>query len=209
MRYIHLLIVPIFLGASFSLLTAAENVAVLAEEANSPIVKDLDLNGQLFQAILEDNELLIKELKEKGADINAQDEGGDTALIRSVIIGGPPEYIEKLLKAGAKVNIRNNDNDTVLEMLASYISCNTLLDHDIEGLSNIHKLLVAALQQEKKEEMRAQCKVRRMKEITVLLFCRKNSKELALLPNEVLGAIQQQLIALDEAEIMETLEKTQ
>jgi ankyrin repeat protein len=50
---------------------------------------------------------------EKGADINAQDERGMTALMWAAHMGDP-EMTRLLISKGAKLNIRNNDGFTAL-----------------------------------------------------------------------------------------------
>lgn len=56
---------------------------------------------------------LVRFLLEKGADINAQDKYGDTALMDAA--SDHPEVVELLLEKGADVNIRNKLGKTALE----------------------------------------------------------------------------------------------
>jgi ankyrin repeat protein len=56
----------------------------------------------------------VQEAINAGADVNAQDEHGWTALGATALSNPNPEVITVLLKAGADVNVRANDGLTVL-----------------------------------------------------------------------------------------------
>ncbi len=60
-----------------------------------------DINSALLVAVSNGNSARVKELLEKGADVNAKDQNGTTAL--TIATGyGYTEIIELLKKAGAK-----------------------------------------------------------------------------------------------------------
>ncbi|MBR5879374.1 MAG: ankyrin repeat domain-containing protein, partial [Akkermansia sp.] len=54
---------------------------------------------------------MVAALLKHGADINAQDEDGDTVL-HDAVIANEPEIVQMLLEAGADVSIRNEEGQT-------------------------------------------------------------------------------------------------
>ena len=58
----------------------------------------------------------ISALLQAGADVNAKNKDGDTALMLAAIRG--PMIVSVLLKAGADVNAKNNDGETALTLAA-------------------------------------------------------------------------------------------
>ncbi len=180
-------------------ISAAERDGYGSHYFDPDIVADLDIHGQLYKAILEDNEQLIQELKKKGADINVQAPWGETALMRNVGVGASFEVIKKLLNAGAKVGIKNEDTETVIDLID--VSLYKSYAEVLRDLFN--EVLKKEERQEKIEKLRAECKVRRSKEMSALLFCKKYCEGgLKNLSIDIVKIIHQQLIARDEAEIM-------
>ena len=64
---------------------------------------------------------------ENGANVNAKDEDGDTALAYAAIRGAPANVIKQLLNAGADVSIKNNHGKTAI-MLAKEQGKNQILE---------------------------------------------------------------------------------
>ncbi len=52
---------------------------------------------------------------EAGANVNARDDDGETALMRAAEKSSNPEVVAILLRAGANVNARDDDGETALE----------------------------------------------------------------------------------------------
>ena len=83
---------------------------------------------------IDDLQRLVKE----GADINAQDELGRSALIMAIDLDyANPDWLEFLIASGINVNLQNKDGDTALD-LARYNSnqeaINLLLNHNAVGI---------------------------------------------------------------------------
>ncbi|MBR1604047.1 MAG: ankyrin repeat domain-containing protein, partial [Synergistaceae bacterium] len=58
------------------------------------------------------NPEVIKLLIDAGADVNARNEDGKTALMAAARYNQNPEVIETLVDVGADVNARNEDGET-------------------------------------------------------------------------------------------------
>ena len=61
---------------------------------------------------------MVRLLVEKGADVNAINYEGETALMIAVDAGDNPEVVKLLLEKGADVNARTKEGETAL-MIAS------------------------------------------------------------------------------------------
>jgi ankyrin repeat protein len=71
-----------------------------------------DLDSQLLKAVMFGKLKEAKQLIDKGADVNARDSFGQTALIWAS--GGQTEIAKILAEKGADVNARDNEGTTVL-----------------------------------------------------------------------------------------------
>jgi hypothetical protein len=85
-----------------------------------------DNDELLLKAVNDDNLELVKQLLDNGADVNAKNNSGDTALILTNNL----EIAKLLIEKGADVNIKNNSGDT-----AYFMACKNM--HD-----DISKLLI-------------------------------------------------------------------
>lgn len=93
-------------------------IAELLLEAGADVNIEDDLSGMspLTWAVreYEQNADFIKRLLEAGANVNARNGIGETALIYAVR-SGRVRVIKQLLKAGADVNSRDNEGKTALD----------------------------------------------------------------------------------------------
>jgi ankyrin repeat protein len=76
------------------------------------------LNRQLINAVKEGNLKKVIDLLENGADVNAKNNDGYTALM-TASREGHKEIVELLIKNGADVNVKNNDGGTALMYASS------------------------------------------------------------------------------------------
>ena len=100
---------------------------------NKKVVDIIERHGGTTALILasmasRDNLEIIKYLVKKGANVNAKDDDGSTALIEACGFGDL-EIIKYLVKKGANVNAKDDDNFTVLMMAAKGLSCGPLDDN--------------------------------------------------------------------------------
>jgi ankyrin repeat protein len=74
--------------------------------------------GDLMDAARTGNAEAVKALLAAGADVNAKDADGNTALMAAAKKGRtPPETVKALLAAGADINAKNNKGETALMIL--------------------------------------------------------------------------------------------
>ncbi len=71
-------------------------------------------NTALIVAVYKGYSEIIKYLISKGADVNAKNDGGDTALHIAIFKDKNKEIIELLIEKGADVNAKDNDGETAL-----------------------------------------------------------------------------------------------
>jgi ankyrin repeat protein len=76
-------------------------------------MKNEELNNELFKAIKEGNLENVKKTLEQGADVNAQDDKRNPALVIS-ISKSKYEIVKLLIEKGADINIKDEDSDTSL-----------------------------------------------------------------------------------------------
>ena len=75
--------------------------------------KKHNMNASLIMASSKGDTIIVNELLENGADVNAKDNWGHTALIKASY-EGHTEIMKTLLKMGAEVNEKDNDGYTAL-----------------------------------------------------------------------------------------------
>src|SRR5208337_5502443 len=85
-------------------------MAVVALWATSAIA---GVNEDLWQAAKRGDLPEIKSLLDKGAEVNAKNDNGSTALM-AASLQGHPEIVQALLAKGAEVNAKNNNGSTAL-----------------------------------------------------------------------------------------------
>lgn len=73
----------------------------------------MDYISPLMQASIEGNLEEVKSLIRNGADINAKDKYGDTALMGASREGNL-EVVKFLVQKGANINVKNEDGNTAL-----------------------------------------------------------------------------------------------
>jgi hypothetical protein len=82
----------------------------------------MSVNAELIKAVkrgvLRAPVSYVQSILDKGADVNARDEDGNTALIIAVSFGGR-DVVEMLLRRGADANARNKSGETALMAAAS------------------------------------------------------------------------------------------
>ena len=71
------------------------------------------INDELIDAARKGDINRIKKLLDKGADVNAKDKDGETALMAAAL-RGHTEIVQFLLNKGADVNAKRNDGTTAL-----------------------------------------------------------------------------------------------
>ena len=81
----------------------------------------------LLRAVAKDKNMtprMIQDFIKLGADMNAKNRGGMTALmlaaVRVTAFNGNPEVIHTLLKAGADIFAKDNNGQTVLDYAGTY-----------------------------------------------------------------------------------------
>ncbi len=79
----------------------------------------LDINSNLIDAAEEDDVESVRRLLKAGADVNARNVNGDTALMLAVWWefdnSSGKEVIDLLLEAGADLDIKDKDGKTVID----------------------------------------------------------------------------------------------
>ena len=83
------------------------------------------------------NKEIVQLLLDKGAKIDAKNEDGSTALMKSVI-SCSPEMVQFLLKNKANCNAKNSKDETILDTLNKIIS-----KDDSPEFAEIKKMLIA------------------------------------------------------------------
>ena len=65
----------------------------------------------------------VKQLVKAGAELNATNSDGNTALIDAATFNGHVDCVKELVKAGAELNATNSDGNTALIDAAEQRSC--------------------------------------------------------------------------------------
>ena len=71
-------------------------------------------NNALFEAAKSGKVADIKAAIKNGADVNARDEDGSTALMYAVVLNTNPDVIKALIAAGADINAKDEEGRTAL-----------------------------------------------------------------------------------------------
>lgn len=116
------------------------------EGGSLPIIKEVinniddinvvDNNGQsvLFFSVLKENDILTKFLISNGIDVNILDKKRQSALFNSVILGSNNlSTIELLLEKGAKLNIKDHAEKTILDEILKILSIVKSKSEKVEG----------------------------------------------------------------------------
>lgn len=83
------------------------------QKENHPLEGDRQMNAQLIAAAERGDNVEVTRLLEAGADIQAQDEKGRTAVVAATY-GNHVDTVELLIAAGADINIRDHMLNNVL-----------------------------------------------------------------------------------------------
>ncbi len=120
------------------------NLDILREVVNN--IDDINItdnNGQtvLFYSVLKENDLVTKFLISNGINVNILDKKRQTALFNAVILGAKNlPTIELLLKYGAKLNIKDYADNTLLDEILK-ISSLANNEKDEKNLEGKYKLV--------------------------------------------------------------------
>ncbi|MBI4823896.1 MAG: ankyrin repeat domain-containing protein [Nitrospirae bacterium] len=88
-------------------------LALLISALFIPLTIYADINDDLRRAAEKGDINKVKSLLQHGADVNAKDNNGNTALMYAAV-GGHTEIVQTLLNKGANVNAKNNFGNTAL-----------------------------------------------------------------------------------------------
>ena len=94
-------------------MTRTRIVVSLAALLISLLANAGDINQDLIEAAQEGDTAAVQAMLAKGADVNAKDNTGQTALMFAAMVGDTAT-VEALLAAGADVNARNIGGATAL-----------------------------------------------------------------------------------------------
>ena len=103
--------------ATFTSIAGAQNV-IVTSEAKKPLMQAVAVKS-LIQAVKDNKFVEIQRLIANGADINAKDEKGQTALIMASSFRNNKIMVEYLVDKGADVNKKDKHGNTAL-MVASF-----------------------------------------------------------------------------------------
>jgi uncharacterized protein len=89
--------------------------SVLREHTDDGIIGRSELSAALRMAAMYGHDVILEELLSRGADVNARDGHGNTALFMAVIpCEGCDEVARRLIRAGALVDARDHEQRTPL-----------------------------------------------------------------------------------------------
>ena len=105
-----------------------------------------NINNEMIDAAKMNNPTLLKCLLQNGADINAKDSDGISALIYAAAYGNL-EIIKYLVVKGADINVANSDGQTVLIFASGSAYTNAILGSEehaklVKYLINKGKLIL-------------------------------------------------------------------
>lgn len=113
------------------------NLDIIREIVNNiDDINIVDNNGQsvLFDAVLKDNPDIAKFLISNGIDVNILDKKRQSALFNAVILGAQNlPVIELLLEKGAKLNIKDYSEKTILDEILKILSILKNADEKVDG----------------------------------------------------------------------------
>ncbi len=129
---------------------------LLSQQELEPDARGLNRSTALMTYVWRDRKDAVQRLLDRGADVNAQDSDGDTAL-HGVAQTGNLEILKMLLDKGANPNTKNGQGGTPLMWAAVYgneESARQLLDHGADPSLKDHDGLTAAGWAEKNKRSR-------------------------------------------------------
>lgn len=113
------------------------NLDIVREVVNNTNdINIVDNNGQsvLFEAVLKDDPEIAKFLISSGIDVNILDKKRQTALFNAVVLGAQNlPIIEVLLEKGAKLNIKDYAEKTILDEILKLLAIVNNPDEKVDG----------------------------------------------------------------------------
>ena len=88
------------------------------DEVNTKDEDTADINTRLINASNPPDDEKVKELIEKGADINTREENGYTPVMLALGMGHW-DLVEYLVKKGADLNLKNNNGENIIDIAKS------------------------------------------------------------------------------------------
>jgi ankyrin repeat protein len=101
-------------------------IILIASSAMVAVGQDPQIDAALRKAAQGGDTQAVKDLLTKGADVNAKDETGKTALLWVAPARDNPEMVKLLIAKGADVNAKDNEGETALMIAASQSNPETL-----------------------------------------------------------------------------------
>jgi ankyrin repeat protein len=92
-----------------------EEVALFLIEKTADINYRSNIGNALMAAVMKGNLKVINSLLEKKVDLNSQDQEGNSALYFATLTN-QNEIVKLLLKAGAKIDLKNNADEIPLDI---------------------------------------------------------------------------------------------
>jgi uncharacterized protein len=114
--------------------TGGKKAGELTPVSGNSVITDTARNNLIFEASLNGQLSLVKNLLAEGTDVNIADEDGRTALMYASY-NGHVELIKELIEKGASVNLQDSYGRTALMMASSgpyAAAVKMLLDHQAD-----------------------------------------------------------------------------